>query len=125
LTHPPTLKSPQRAADRFVGDHLTTLGISVNDIIILKMAFGRSNAFSSAVKSQLDKDVDFPKGPEDTISALRWSPVAHHLAAASWDGKVYIYDATNSTTTDSIKGIAAINVGSPVLDCDFSKVSAT
>ncbi len=71
------------------------------------------------------RDVEFPKGPEDTISALRWSPVANHLAAACWDGKVYIYDATTTTSTDTIKGVAAITVGCPVLDCDFSKVSPT
>ncbi len=75
--------------------------------------------------AQQDRDVEFPKGPEDTISALRWSPVASHLAAACWDGKVYIYDATNTASTDTIKGVAAITVGAPVLDCDFSKVSPT
>ncbi len=80
---------------------------------------------TSASKGLLDSEVDFPKGPEDTISALRWSPVADHLAAASWDGRVYIYDATNHTSTDSVKGVAAIAVGAPVLDCDFSKVSST
>ncbi|AEO58046.1 hypothetical protein MYCTH_2118512 [Thermothelomyces thermophilus ATCC 42464] len=85
------------------------------------MAFGNGSTLSSAAKGMLDKDVVLPGGPEDTISALRWSPVANHLAAASWDGKVYVYDATNSTSTDTIKGVAAITVGSPVLDCDFSK----
>lgn len=88
------------------------------------MAYGNGTTLSSAAKGMLDKDVVLPGGPEDTISALRWSPVANHLAAASWDGKVYIYDATNSTSTDTVKGVAAITVGSPVLDCDFSKVSS-
>jgi mRNA export factor len=89
------------------------------------MAFGKGKTLTSAAKGQQDRDVEFPKGPDDTISALRWSPVANLLAAASWDGKVYIYDATNSTSTGTIKGVAAIPVGSPVLDCDFSKVSPT
>jgi mRNA export factor len=90
------------------------------------MAFGRGKATTgTAAKGLLDKDVEFPKGPEDTISALRWSPVANHLAAACWDGKVYIYDATNATSTDTIKGVAAISAGAPCLDCDFSKVSPT
>jgi mRNA export factor len=80
---------------------------------------------SSAANGLLDRDVEFPKGPEDTISALRWSPVSNHLAASSWDGKVYIYDASNSTSTASIRGVAAITVGAPVLGCDFSKVSPT
>jgi mRNA export factor len=86
------------------------------------MAFGKGIPNLSTATGQ-EKDIDFPKGPEDTISALRWSPVAHHLAASSWDGKVYIYDATDSTSTDTIKGVAAITIGTPVLDCDFSKVS--
>lgn len=76
-------------------------------------------------KGLLDQDVEFPKGPQDSISALRWSPVANHLAAASWDGKVYIYDATTPTSTDTIQGVAAITAGAPCLDCDFSKVSPT
>jgi WD40 repeat protein len=88
----------------------------------IKMAFGKGKP-AAAAKGLTEKDIIFPKGPEDTISALRWSPVANHLAAASWDGKVYIYDATNPTATDTVKGVAAITVGAPVLDCDFSKVS--
>ncbi|KAK4155925.1 WD40-repeat-containing domain protein [Chaetomidium leptoderma] len=85
------------------------------------MTFGKGKSVFPAAKGLLDKDVDFPKGPEDTISALRWSPVANHLAAASWDGRVYIYDATDSTSTATIKGVTALTVGAPVLDCDFSK----
>ncbi|KAK4143824.1 WD40-repeat-containing domain protein, partial [Dichotomopilus funicola] len=58
--------------------------------------------------------------PKDTISALRWSPTADHLAASSWDGQAYIYDVTNSACTASIKALTSIPVGTPVLDCDFS-----
>lgn len=89
------------------------------------MVYGKKTTTISAANSQQDKEYVFPKGPEDTVSALRWSPVSNHLAAASWDGKVYIYDATNTTSSDTIKGVAAIPVGSPVLDCDFNKVSPT
>ncbi|KAH6636178.1 WD40-repeat-containing domain protein [Chaetomium tenue] len=85
------------------------------------MAYGKGTTTNSAANSHKDKEYVFPKGPEDTVSALRWSPVSNHLAAASWDGKVYIYDATNTTSSDTIKGVAAIPVGSPVLDCDFNK----
>jgi mRNA export factor len=88
------------------------------------MAFGNGTTANSAANGQQNKEVVFPKGPEDTISALRWSPVSNHLAAACWDGKVYIYDATNPTSTDTIKGVAAITVGCPVFDCDFSKDGA-
>ncbi|KAK4169246.1 WD40-repeat-containing domain protein [Cladorrhinum sp. PSN259] len=75
------------------------------------------------VGGNLDKDIAFPQGPEDTISSVRWSPVANHLAAASWDGKVYVYDATHNTTTDSIRGVSVLQSAdkSPFFDCDFSK----
>ncbi|KAL2128373.1 hypothetical protein VTI74DRAFT_9278 [Chaetomium olivicolor] len=85
------------------------------------MAFGKKFGTTTTDKSSLDREVEFPKGPEDTISALRWSPVANHLAASCWDGKVYIYNASNMTSTDTIRGVAALTAGSPVLDCDFSK----
>ncbi|KAL2263885.1 hypothetical protein VTK26DRAFT_4562 [Humicola hyalothermophila] len=85
------------------------------------MAFRKGVSFSQQAKHSLEKDVDFPNGPTDTVSALRWSPASNHVAAASWDGKVYIYDATNSTSTASIKGVAAITAAAPFLDCDFTK----
>ena len=28
----------------------------------------------------------------DTVSSLKWSPAANHLAASSWDGKVRVWD---------------------------------
>lgn len=88
------------------------------------MAFaGRYGSTAAQGLLPNDKDVSFPADPEDTISALRWSPVSNHLAAACWDAKVYIYDATNPTTTGNIKGVAAITGSAPFFDCDFSKVS--
>ncbi|KAK4227929.1 WD40-repeat-containing domain protein [Podospora fimiseda] len=71
----------------------------------------------------IDKDVAFPQGPDDTISAVRWSPAANHLAAVSWDGKIYVYDATNNRTTNSIRAVSALQsaANSPFFDCDFSK----
>ncbi|KAK4196730.1 WD40-repeat-containing domain protein [Triangularia verruculosa] len=79
---------------------------------------------ATAKVGTLANDIDFPKGPQDTVSALRWSPKADHLAAASWDGKVYIYDTTNVATGASIRGAAALDGGqAPFLDCDFNQVS--
>lgn len=92
------------------------------------MAYGRNKTLltpPSIDKGKQDKSVAFPPGPTDTVSALRWSPVSNHLAAASWDGSVYVYDATVATKTESIKPIASIRIGAPVLDCDISKVSHT
>lgn len=87
------------------------------------MAFRNGTTTNAEANGLKDTECVFPKGPEDTVSALRWSSASNHLAAASWDGKVYIYDATNSASTDTIKGVAVIPVGAPVLDCDFNKVS--
>lgn len=87
------------------------------------MAYGKGKYVAPMAKGSLDKDVDFPHGPTDTVSSLRWSPLSNHVAASSWDGKVYIYDANNSTSTASIKAVAAITAMAPFLDCDFSKVS--
>ncbi|KAL1837629.1 hypothetical protein VTJ49DRAFT_3568 [Mycothermus thermophilus] len=86
------------------------------------MAFtkGKVTISSPAAKGE-GKDIDFPKGPEDTVSAVRWSPMENLLAASSWDGNVYIYDAKNANKTEDIRPVTAINISSPVLDCDFSK----
>ncbi|KAK3375384.1 WD40-repeat-containing domain protein [Podospora didyma] len=69
----------------------------------------------------LDKDVAFPEGAKDTISSIRFSPVTNHMATASWDGNVYVYDAFSAT---SIQGVASIEIQQPVFDCDFSKDGA-
>ncbi len=42
------------------------------------------------------------------------------LAAASWDGKVRIYNVANSS---AISAVALLAAEGPVLSCDFSKVS--
>ncbi|KAK3357639.1 WD40-repeat-containing domain protein [Lasiosphaeria hispida] len=49
------------------------------------------------------------------------SPTNQHLAAASWDGMVCLYDISN---TGSIGGVPCISVDAPLFDCDFSKDGA-
>jgi len=70
----------------------------------------------------LAKDVVFPAGPQDTISSVCWSPAYSHVAATSWDGKVYIYDVAQPS---NIRGLTTISnpTNAPFLDCDFNKVS--
>ncbi|KAK0673902.1 WD40-repeat-containing domain protein [Cercophora samala] len=77
------------------------------------------------MQGTLDQDIAFPPGPTDTVNALRWSPKANHVAAASWDGKVYIYDATNvAAGTSTIQAVTAMdNSLHHFLDCDFNQVS--
>jgi len=66
------------------------------------------------------KDVALPTDDCDTISAIRWSPVSDHLAAASWDGKTRVYEVAKD---GSGRGVATLNAEGPVLSCDWSKVS--
>jgi WD40 repeat protein len=64
-------------------------------------------------------DVTLTSDIEDTISALSWSPAANHLAAASWDGKVRIFEVAANGTS---KGVAMLTADGPLLSCDWSKV---
>ncbi|KAK7996120.1 hypothetical protein PG991_015587 [Apiospora marii] len=69
-----------------------------------------------ASAAQADKVI--PADAADTISSVSWSPVANHLAAASWDGKVRIYDVAPGP---SARAAAMLSVDSPVLSCDWAK----
>ncbi|KAF3015345.1 hypothetical protein E8E14_010785 [Neopestalotiopsis sp. 37M] len=63
-------------------------------------------------------DVTLTSDIEDTISALSWSPAANHLAAASWDGKVRIFEVAANGAS---KGVAMLTADGPLLSCDWSK----
>ncbi|KUJ24380.1 WD40 repeat-like protein [Mollisia scopiformis] len=63
----------------------------------------------------LSKDTKLASPPEDSTSALSWSPVADYLAVASWDSKVRIYDVSKG------QGVTAIDLNGPALSCDWSK----
>ncbi|KAK1769339.1 WD40-repeat-containing domain protein [Phialemonium atrogriseum] len=73
---------------------------------------------SSSTTGSIANDVELPVDATDTITSIRWSPVANHLAAASWDGKVRIYDVTND---GKAQGVAMINAEGPAFSCDWSK----
>ncbi|KAI1116218.1 Poly(A)+ RNA export protein [Nemania sp. NC0429] len=68
----------------------------------------------------LDSDVTLPSDGEDidTIGSLSWSPVSDHLAAASWDGKVRIYDVSS---TGHARHVSTMIGDQPVLSCDWAK----
>ncbi|KAK8058538.1 hypothetical protein PG994_008986 [Apiospora phragmitis] len=63
-------------------------------------------------------DTVLPADAEDTISSVSWSPAANHLAAASWDGKVRIYDVAPGP---SARAAAMLSTDNPVLSCDWAK----
>lgn len=83
-----------------------------------------TNPFSTASSSArpLSQDTALPADAEDTISSVSWSPVSNHLAAASWDGKVRIYDVAHNGS--AANGVALLSADGPVFDCDWAKVSS-
>ncbi|KAI1310967.1 WD40-repeat-containing domain protein [Xylaria venustula] len=68
-----------------------------------------------ALTGSLTNDIALPSDNNDTIQSLSWSRVANHLAVASWDGRVRIYDAASK------RGVAALTAEAPVFSCDWCK----
>jgi len=69
----------------------------------------------------LSKDVAVTQegGPEDSVSDIAFSPQSQHLAVASWDKKVRIYEI--SPSGGSVGKFVYDHEG-PVLSCHWSKV---
>jgi mRNA export factor len=68
------------------------------------------------------QDIICPGDAQDTVSAVRFMPHEPVLAAASWDGKVYIYNAGSHGHVQFIGGIESYE-RQPFMTCDFSQVS--
>ncbi|KAI0014169.1 WD40 repeat-like protein [Xylariaceae sp. FL0662B] len=84
------------------------------------MSYSRTKTPISKLGS-LSNDISLPADAEDTISSISWSPVANHLAAASWDGKVRVYDVAS---TGSARGVATLAAEGPLFDCHWAKDGA-
>ncbi|KAI0123816.1 WD40-repeat-containing domain protein [Xylariales sp. AK1849] len=83
------------------------------------MSFTRPRALATTTTTgAASADVALPADAEDTISSVSWSPTANHLAAASWDGKVRVYDVASDGTG---RGAAILNAEGPILSCDWAK----
>lgn len=82
--------------------------------------FGSAQASQNAANTlgELKNDIQLNNGPEDSISHLSFSPVSNHLAVASWDKKVRIYEVNGQGG----EGKALFEHEAPVLSCDWSKV---
>lgn len=85
--------------------------------------FGSSSAANatSNAAGDITKDVTLNAPPEDGISDLAFSPQSEHLAVASWDKKVRIYEIDASGGS---QGKALFEHEAPVLSCCWSKVGA-
>ncbi|KAI5360293.1 Putative WD40/YVTN repeat-like-containing domain superfamily, mRNA export factor Gle2/RAE1 [Septoria linicola] len=78
-----------------------------------------SAAASNANPTQgdLSKDVEVAQPPEDSVSAIKFSPASNHLSVASWDKKVRIYEIS---ATGQASGAAMFEFDGPVLDTCWS-----
>jgi len=82
--------------------------------------FGASSSTSAAnTLGDLSKDVALNSPPEDSVSDISFSPQSEHLAVASWDKKVRIYEITQSGGST---GKAFFECEAPVLSCAWSPV---
>ena len=81
--------------------------------------FGNSATSASNTTGDISKDVALSNPPEDGISDLTFSPQSEHLAVASWDKKVRIYEINAQGGSD---GKALFEHEAPVLSCCWSKV---
>lgn len=81
--------------------------------------FGSAAASSGSANTtgDLSKDVALTSPPEDSISDLAFSSVSDHLAVASWDKKVRIYEINEQGQSE---GKALFEHQAPVLNCCWS-----
>ena len=79
-----------------------------------------ANAATSNAQGDISKDVPLNAPPEDSISDLAFSPQSEHLAVASWDKKVRIYEIN---ATGQSEGKALFEHEAAVLSCCWSPVS--
>ncbi|KAH8596331.1 WD40-repeat-containing domain protein [Bisporella sp. PMI_857] len=83
--------------------------------------FGSTTTTSTATSTQLgdlSKDVALNSPPEDSISDISFSGQSSHLAVASWDKAVRIYEINAQGGSE---GKAKMDFEGPVLSCDWSK----
>lgn len=83
--------------------------------------FGSTAASTSAANTigDVSKDIALSSPPDDSVSDISFSPVSNHLAVASWDKKVRIYEIAENGTS---QGKAMFEHEAPVLSCHWSKV---
>ena len=79
-----------------------------------------TSAAQTNTTGDISKDVALTSPPEDSISDLRFSPASEHLAVASWDKKVRIYEINEQGQSE---GKALFEHEAPVLNCCWSPVS--
>lgn len=81
-----------------------------------------SSANTSNTLGDLSNDVALSSPPEDSVSDINFSTQSQHLAVASWDKKVRIYEIN---AQGGSSGVAAFDHEAPVLSCHWSPVSVS
>ncbi|KAJ5689746.1 hypothetical protein N7462_004138 [Penicillium macrosclerotiorum] len=76
-----------------------------------------TSASQTNTTGDISKDVALNQPPEDSISDLRFSPASDHLAVASWDKKVRIYEINDQGQSE---GKALFEHEAPALSCCWS-----
>ncbi|KAF1350848.1 putative nuclear pore complex protein [Delphinella strobiligena] len=85
---------------------------------LFNSAASAASSSATATQGDISGDVQLQSPPEDSISDLSFSPASDHLAVASWDKKVRIYEIDGSGNS---QGKAAFDHEGPVLSCAWSK----
>jgi WD40 repeat protein len=78
-----------------------------------------SAAAANNTQGDISHDIQLVSPPEDSISDICFSPQSDHLAVASWDKKVRIYEINNQGGSE---GKALFEHEAPVLSVHWSKV---
>ena len=80
-----------------------------------------STTASTSAQGDISKDVPLSAPPDDSVSDIAFSPQSEHLAVASWDKKVRIYEINAAGQSE---GKALFEHEAPVLNCCWSPVSS-
>lgn len=94
-------------------------GLTVRMSLFGNVGATSTTAGQTNTTGDISKDVPLSSPPEDGISDLRFSPASEHLAVASWDKKVRIYEINEQGQSE---GKALFEHEAPVLNCCWSPV---
>lgn len=85
-------------------------------------AFGTTATAGAGSTHNPNKDIEIVNPPSDGVSSMKFSPVAGHLVATSWDNQVRCWEvAANGQSIAK----AAVTCEHPPLCCDWSADGAS
>lgn len=101
--------------------------VSIPNTRKMSLSALKTNMALSLSSLNTPKDILLPADAQDTISSLAWAPrpSSNFLAAASWDGKIRVYDVAADGSRAKRIEERMIGGGAPVLSCDWLKVGSS